>query len=202
MTLGQCDILFHLAQLAERQKQARQACRYYRTIHQRFATVPSNWVSWKPNPNLPGRIQLAQEQYAQFCPTVPSIIHFKTIPSNTTISLKTSPTQWKSIAARTLASIQKRVTLRLEATGYITRVYQNVSIPRWQKKVLQFTLKKKPKLKPVVVADYNQHVFGQFHQPGDVMVVGQLWSRPAPVSVVLYRNDRIFCLLLHLQRQL
>lgn len=150
MTLGQCDVLYHLAQIAERQKKPRQACLLYQKLQQRFETVPGEWKQWEPNPNLPGRLQEATVQWRTFCPTVTSALKVSVIPKNAKVFVLTPAKKWRPLQQPMLDTLAQQVTLRFTVSGYLPKIMKNVRLKRWKANTVSAVLKKKPK--PVVVA--------------------------------------------------
>lgn len=146
LTLGECDIYYHLAKLSLADKQPRTACRVLKTLQDKLATVPKRWKRWRVNRLLPGRFREAKT-LSEICPSTPSILTLKGLPKKATVSIQRKDEQgklrWQKIKLP-LKTTKTSVTLLMQAPDYLKKE-QRFSIERWRKKTFEVSLKKKPK---------------------------------------------------------
>lgn len=144
VTLGQCDVLFHLGQSLWHTGQKRAACRTYHSLNTKLNTIPAGWNKWRIHPDLPQRIQTARDAYQNLCPQVSSKLTVKTTPPAATVSWRLPTQDWKPMPNNTLLLKQELVQIRVQAPGFLTQTRDKVVVQRWTQKTLTVALKPKP----------------------------------------------------------
>ena len=153
LSLGQCDVFFHLAQIALKQKQNRIACLRYNRLLTRLNKIPKEWPTWKVHPNLPGRFQKTREAISGSCQQVPSQVELQIKQTDATVEVaetKEGQVTWKPLKQRNFSTRQTSLTLRVSAKGYITKTLKNVKVERWTKQPVKIELAVKPIPRKVV----------------------------------------------------
>lgn len=143
MTLGQCDVMYHLAQIAEAQSEPRKACRIYQKLINQFKTVPGAWKTWNVYPNLPTHLSTANQRWTTFCPTVPSEVQLDYTPPNAKVERLIGKDKWVPLSMKKLPVKERTITIRVTAPGYKTQILTNVPVPLFQVKKLSIKLDKK-----------------------------------------------------------
>jgi len=80
MTLGRCDVLFHLAESHWKRKRYRASCRYHQRLARLRRGLPSGWRGWGVHPLVPVRLARSAQTLAARCPQVPSRIELQLRP--------------------------------------------------------------------------------------------------------------------------
>jgi NADH:ubiquinone oxidoreductase subunit len=141
MTLGICDVLYYQAKIAASTKAPRRSCRLYAQLIQEFQSVPATWSTWNVYPNLPAHMKEARTAWNKVCPGVPSLVRYTVAPSNATVSLKAGDA-WRPVKSPFETS-NKKLTLRIAAKGFETKVVKGIVVPRWSRVSLSYQLAKK-----------------------------------------------------------
>lgn len=148
MTLGQCDVLFHLANIAWSQKDKRRSCRTFQLIETRRKSLPSGWRKWSINPQLPGRIRQAQKALKGQCASVGSLVLLDVTPKTSTVMRQTQTNTWVPVRAMQVVVKQGALVLRVKAKGYETLLVRKDTIPKWSQTTWSISLRALPKPQP------------------------------------------------------
>jgi hypothetical protein len=132
LDLGQSDVLYHLAKIDWAEKKQQQACLKLHRLLSTIKKLPPDWPTWPINSLLPGRFRDATKQF-QRCSKVPSTLRLKLLPPGAKVErLDPQSKQWKPVQTNPLSLYQKKITLRVKAWGYKTRIMRDYPVPRWK----------------------------------------------------------------------
>lgn len=143
ISLGYCDIYYHLALISLMQGNTHEACSHLEYVVNTMATLPADWQTWRINLLLPQRFTDATKRF-QDCKQLPTHLSValkpKAVkepkPTDTIkepkfeLRLDSSSTEWSTVKMP-VALYVNRVYLRVSATGYVP-VEKDVKIERWQ----------------------------------------------------------------------
>ncbi len=147
LTLGRCDIFYHLARIEEELKHPRHACRIYQNTLQVLSKLPPEWIHWRINRLLPIRFEDARKRFEK-CGVIPSILDIRGLPPKTRIFwFKYFGSSGKKSLVEVhlpLKTTRKKFLLIFRAPHYLEHK-QEISLPRWHRITLTIHLKPKPK---------------------------------------------------------
>lgn len=153
LNYGQANALLFRSRIAKRGKRLRQSCRLYFQVITKLKRLPNNWKSWNVPEDAKQRLIQAQSQFTAECGAIPSWVHVQIQPANAQLE-RWKDGQWTRVSlqkvqrtARARLSVvgQKRLKLRIRATGYLS-IERTVSVSRWSRQDLAVQLKPKPKV--------------------------------------------------------
>ena len=84
--IGRSDVRFHLAQIADQQKEIFPACRLYKKIRDRVDQLPTGWESWPINTKLPERFAVSKRRLDE-CNLVPSVVSWTLTPPDASVEM-------------------------------------------------------------------------------------------------------------------
>lgn len=151
VTLGECDVEYHLARIAQEQQNNANACVTLDKLVKRIAYVKQTWPRWRRqriNLLLPGRFRDAKKRF-KGCKDVPTRIQLDQLPPKAKVFLfvpnanDPSKGTWKPIKPG-FQTKDKQVKIKVEAPGYLPQT-RTLQVGRWAPKTFQASLKKKPK---------------------------------------------------------
>lgn len=155
LQLGRCDLLYHLALLAQKQARPQARCLHLQDLIGRLQGLPKGWRRWRVNRLLPKRFAHAKTLFSR-CGKVPTPLHFALSPKETKLEwlTNTTPPSWTPLQGTHLKTTQRSLKIRLTAKGYIPQTH-TLTLQAWKTQRFSYTLKPKPtpaRRTPVIVA--------------------------------------------------
>lgn len=179
--IGRSDVRFHLAQIADQQKEIFPACRLYKKIRDRVDKLPTGWESWPINTKLPERFALSKRRLDE-CNLVPSVVSWALTPPDAVVETlspapaptptapSTTPTPAPSPSTTTPPSPTKPTTVApswMPVQSPIQRLpgllrlriraagflpqEKDIQVLAWEEMRLVFSLKPQPRKRDVAV---------------------------------------------------
>ncbi len=144
ISLGLCDIDYHLARINQRRGHSLESCRDLSRLFWRLRKIPKSWKKWRINLNLPRRIARAKRMFKK-CRNLPSKVILQNIPKDSKIFLRKKGTkEWIQYEKVPLTLSPGEYQLKIVSPQYQTHI-ENITIKRWEKLVKKIALKPKPK---------------------------------------------------------
>ncbi len=170
--IGRSDVRFHLAQIADQQKETFPACRLYKIIRDRVDQLPTGWESWPINTKLPDRFAIAKRRLDE-CRLIPSVVSWSLTPPDAIVETLVTPTTTPPTTPTTpttpspssnpptaqptwvqlqspLSRLPGMLRLRIRAEGFLPQE-KEIQVLAWEEMRLVFALQPKPRKRDVAV---------------------------------------------------
>jgi hypothetical protein len=141
LRIGQADILYHLAQIAQRQKKPLLACKKTHELQKILQRLPKGWRRWPINPQIFRRFRKHKDIH-QACQSTPSFVFLRGKPKHAAFYLY-SPQGWEKTTAKIPVKNTQTLRLRIEADHFLPQEL-TLTPQRWKHTRLAYHLQPAP----------------------------------------------------------